>query len=304
VCRFARQAAVDFAREVPADAAAPAPRFEPLIQAALWSIRPAASNGRVHVRRRVPLVAAAASVVLMAGAAAAAHWSGFLGTRERAPASEGARVERSAKATTSRAPRAAPKILAASELPESPSLAPPTSVTTNAARMRSALPAPSVGPRSAAASLPAPAGAKRLSPPPLEPGAIVASEPRWEALFAQAGAERAAGRPGPALLLYAELSSGFPRTPEGKAARVIKGRLELDRGDAPAALRDFDGYLALGGGPLPLEEEALIGRAEALAALGRAADEETAWRRLMERFPHSAHARRAAARIAELRGKP
>ena len=307
VCRFAVQTAADFAREVPVDAA-PAARFEPLIQAALWSIHAAAPRARGRVRRRVQWVAAAASIVLMAGAAAAARWSGFLGTRERTPASDGRRVSRPVKAAPWTAARAAPEILAASEPPEPSSSAPPAPSTTRVARERPALPAPparSAEPQLAPAAPPTPAAAAtRSSPPPIGSREIPPSGPRWEALFAQAGAERAAGKPGAALRLYAELASDFPLSPEGKAARVIKGRLELDRGDAGAALNDFDGYLALGGGHLPLEEEALVGRAEALAGLGRSAEEEAAWRRTIGRFPDSAHARRAAARIAELRGHP
>jgi hypothetical protein len=295
VCRFSIQTTADFAREVPADVA-PAARFDPLIQAALWSIRVAAPGVRRRARRPAPWVAAAASILLMAGAAAAAHWSGFLGTLERRPAPESRRGPRAAKAPTSAGVRTAPEILTASEPPEPPATAPQTPAIASVTHERSAPPAPrerSAGPRLAfaSASAPTPAAVTRSSPSSI-----------GRQGFAQAAAERAAGRPAAALRLYAELAGSFPLSPEGKAARVIKGRLELDRGEAGAALNDFDGYLALGSGPL--EEEALVGRAEALHGLARSAEEPAAWRRLIDKFPYSAHARRAAARIAALRAQP
>jgi hypothetical protein len=243
----------------------------------------------------------------MAGAAAAAHWSGFLGTLERRPAPESRRGPRAAKAPTSAGVRTAPEILTASEPPEPPATAPQTPAIASVTHERSAPPAPrerSAGPRLAfaSASAPTPAAVTRSSPSSIGPQGMPSGGPRWEVLFAQAAAERAAGRPAAALRLYAELAGSFPLSPEGKAARVIKGRLELDRGEAGAALNDFDGYLALGSGPL--EEEALVGRAEALHGLARSAEEPAAWRRLIDKFPYTAHARRAAARIAALRAQP
>jgi TolA-binding protein len=49
-----------------------------------------------------------------------------------------------------------------------------------------------------------------------------------------------------------------------------------------------------------LAEEALVGRAQALAKLGRAQAEARAWQRLIERFPGSAHAPAARRRIDAL----
>ena len=79
------------------------------------------------------------------------------------------------------------------------------------------------------------------------------------------------------------------------------GRLLLDRGDAGSALREFDRYLSEGSGIL--DEEALVGRALAFKAMGRSDEEVETWSRVLSKYPHSAYARQAKARLA-VSGRP
>jgi len=271
-CRFIRHAAADFAREVPADATPP-PQLDRLIQTALWSVRaPAAPGGRrpAAVHGRAPWVVAAA-VTICVGGFAAAHLAGLFHRRAPAPAGRPAVVA----VKTAAAPTAT------AGAPE---------------------PRPPVGQDPAAATR------SRAEPDPLPRGRApkksegAAGRP-WEDLFRRATVARARGQIQEALRLYGELARDYPRSPEGTAGFAFKARLELDQGDARAAARDFDRYLARGSGG-SLEEEALVGRAEALRSLGQRAQEQAAWKLLVNRFPGSAHARRARARLAELASAP
>ena len=92
--------------------------------------------------------------------------------------------------------------------------------------------------------------------------------------------------------LYRRLIDAHPTTREAMTSRVILGRMQLARGAAADALVSFDAYLA--GTPHgTLEEQALIGRAQSLQALGRRTEERAAWRVLLERFPNTASRRTA-----------
>lgn len=273
-CRFIRGAAADFAREVPADAAPP-PQLDRLIQTALWSVwAPAVPGGRA-VRRapvhgRAPRVVAAA-VTICVGGFAAAHLAGLFNRRAAWPAGQPAAVAVSTPAAPA----------ATAGAPE---------------------------PRPLAVEEPAPAASAPAEPDPMPRGRAPkksesgAGRP-WEDLFRRATAARARGHVQQALRLYSELARDYPRSPEGTAGFAFKARLELDQGDARSAARDFDRYLARGSGG-SLEEEALVGRAEALRSLGQRAEEAAAWKLLVNRFPGSAHARRARARLAELASAP
>jgi Flp pilus assembly protein TadD len=81
---------------------------------------------------------------------------------------------------------------------------------------------------------------------------------------------------------------------------VTLAKLQLDRGNAAAALRSFNRYL--GGPGRPLEAEALVGRATALRRLGRGGEEAMAWRAIAEKYPDSAYAEQANERLAALSG--
>ena len=74
------------------------------------------------------------------------------------------------------------------------------------------------------------------------------------------------------------------------------GRLLLAQNAPQAALAHFSRYRG------PLAEEALLGRAQALAALGRSDEERSAWRELLDRFPKSVYAARARSRLGRQGG--
>lgn len=146
-------------------------------------------------------------------------------------------------------------------------------------------PAPAPEPEVAPAEEPDVTRPRRVAPP--EPSRS-ASE-----LLRDASAARRRGELAEAASLYRELQGRFPSSRETAVSRVAYGRLLLDqRGDAAAALAQFDRYLAGGGGGA-LAEEARAGRALSLARLGRQAESRAAWRDLLTHHPDSVHAERA-----------
>jgi TolA-binding protein len=117
-------------------------------------------------------------------------------------------------------------------------------------------------------------------------------------LFRRANAARRASDLAGARSLYTELEAKYPSSDEAKLARVSLGKLLLSSGGALEAERQFSQYLAQGSSELT--EEALVGRAESLKQLGRAADERQDWRRLVRDFPSSVYTERAKRRLEEL----
>jgi hypothetical protein len=97
-----------------------------------------------------------------------------------------------------------------------------------------------------------------------------------------------------------ELDATFPGSSEARVSRVSLGKLFLRAGRPSDAEAVFAQYLR--SGAADLREEALVGRAEALMALGRYADERNIWQELVRGYPASVHANRARGRIAELDG--
>lgn len=113
-------------------------------------------------------------------------------------------------------------------------------------------------------------------------------------LLERAALARRDGRSDEAIAIYRAIGRRFPGSREHAVACVALGRALL-ASDADAALETFDGCLR----DHPrgqLAEPALVGRAEALAALGRHGDEAAAWVELLRRFPDSLHAERARSR--------
>jgi len=117
-------------------------------------------------------------------------------------------------------------------------------------------------------------------------------------LFESANAARRAGDARRAVSQYRDLQRNFPGSAEAHLSHVSQGRLLLEAGSAQAALAQFEGYLSAPAGGLRLE--ALAGRAQALALLGRSRDEKAALADLVREFPGSVHATRARKRLAAL----
>ncbi|HEY4157214.1 MAG TPA: hypothetical protein VGM29_03920 [Polyangiaceae bacterium] len=128
--------------------------------------------------------------------------------------------------------------------------------------------------------------------PPSEPGA-----PNAAALLRQANAARGTGDLARTSVLLEELEQQFPGSPEAHVALVSLGKLQLLRGAPGAALERFSSYLSNGG---PLEEEALVGRAQALGMLSRSSEERATWQTLLVSFPGSVYAAQARERLSAL----
>jgi len=116
-------------------------------------------------------------------------------------------------------------------------------------------------------------------------------------LFASAKQAQRAGDTARALARFQRLEQRFSSSSEAQVSRVVSGSLWSSAGAPSKALAEYDAYLKRGG---PLAEEALVGRARALAALGRSAEELGCWRALLARYPTSLYAARARARLARL----
>ncbi len=132
--------------------------------------------------------------------------------------------------------------------------------------------------------------------------AFAAEEPVEQtaaSLLQSANAARSRGQIDQAVSLLRELQQRFPSSPEATLSHVSLGKLLMLRGLAEAALREFSTYLTTGG---PLDEEALVGRAQALGAMGRLGEERGTWEALAARFPNSVYAPRARERLRVLTG--
>jgi len=139
--------------------------------------------------------------------------------------------------------------------------------------------------------------------PPIDSAPAPPEETRAQApadLFAAAAQARRARDLDGAIQRYRQLQSAFPTSPEARLSFLSLGDLLFARGAYAAALQQLDGYLR--SGETESLEEALLGRARALAALGRRADERAAWQTLLDRFPQSDYRWRAQQRLSVLDG--
>jgi TolA-binding protein len=133
------------------------------------------------------------------------------------------------------------------------------------------------------------------------PSALSAPAPEPETaaeLFAMASAARRAGDLGRARELFASLQWKFPQSSEARVSRVSLGKLLLAENRPADAEREFAAYLA--GNERALEEEAYVGRATALARIGRDAEEVRVWQDLLRRHPSSLYATKARERLQAL----
>jgi TolA-binding protein len=115
-------------------------------------------------------------------------------------------------------------------------------------------------------------------------------------LFAKANASRSEGQGRRAIALYGELQRRYPGSAEAEISYVSLGRTLLEQGQAAIALGQFDRYLSRNAQG-PLAQEALVGKANALARLGRLDAERGTWETLLARFPKSIYRDRAHERL-------
>jgi TolA-binding protein len=135
---------------------------------------------------------------------------------------------------------------------------------------------------------------------PVEPRSnpIAAAEESAAGLFREANAARRAGNFELARAHYTELQARYPETDEARVSRVSLGKLLLSAGRTREAERQFQSYLQVRGGNL--DEEALVGRAEALGRLGESGEERRVWEVLLRGHPSTVYATRARQRLLEL----
>ena len=155
-------------------------------------------------------------------------------------------------------------------------------------------------PSSAPAASSSPRAGAHVSHEP-EPPSSAAFEGAGETparLLERAGSARRSGALGTARSLYVELQTRFPGSNEARVSYVSLGKLLLAAGRARDAEAAF--VSDLGGGAGELREEALVGRADALYALGRTREESSVRQELIRLYPSSVYARRARERVLEI----
>ena len=179
--------------------------------------------------------------------------------------------------------------------PEAPASAPGVAVTSlpDVPSVKPSPAAPAASPPSSDAPL---ARASDVGTNAPEPAQELVEHPSQ--LFERANKARRIGDHAAAEALYRRLVGAHPRSREAITSRVILGRMELARGAPAEALASFDAYLA-GEHQGSLHEEALVGRARSLQALGRREEERAAWRTLLEQFPATASRSVALERSAD-----
>jgi hypothetical protein len=126
------------------------------------------------------------------------------------------------------------------------------------------------------------------------------AHPSAAILFAQAVSLRKEGKVDASITAHLRLQRLYLAARETRLSFALVGRLLLERGVPEQALAQFNLYLAR---PGDVEEEALVGRATALAKLGRSTAEAAAWREVLDHHPGSIYATRARKRLVELAGK-
>jgi TolA-binding protein len=119
------------------------------------------------------------------------------------------------------------------------------------------------------------------------------SGPTAKSLFRRANEARSDGRVADAVREYQQLQQEFPKSREAELATISLGLLELQRGNAQAALTQF--HRAHVEYPSP---EALWGEAQVLRDLGRFVQERELLEELLGRYPGSPYAAAANKRLA------
>jgi TolA-binding protein len=155
---------------------------------------------------------------------------------------------------------------------------------------------------SASAPLAAPSALsmERSAPPAVSaPSALKAklqSKSDAAVLFGAAALARREGNASKAIALFDSLQERFPGSREARLSDMTLGALHLQRGAATDALEHFRRYLRASPGG-ELASEALWGESQALAALGQRGESQRRLQLLVERFPNSAYATAARAKL-------
>jgi hypothetical protein len=301
-CRLERQLRSDFEAELSADD--DAREIQSFVSGALRAVRspalPRAVRKSAHAWRRRLVFVLAATMVFATGLAAA-------------------QVEITGRAFSA----AREKIAFFFHLPspEPPTAVAAKSVPAEQASVGQAANAPAVDAPSAAeavvdvavpAALEAPSPRPAVHRAPAEPTFVAAptlgpvpvpsseapkSRDSASAVFDDASAARRRGNWVEATELYRDLQVRFPASPEARLSIAVVARMQLDLGETGAAASGFAAYLATG--DRALREEAMAGRAIALGRLGRAREEDTAWRDLLVAYPSSGYASLARTRLRQ-----
>jgi outer membrane protein assembly factor BamD (BamD/ComL family) len=112
---------------------------------------------------------------------------------------------------------------------------------------------------------------------------------------------RASGQFRASAQVYRRIVERHAATEAAASALVSLGTIELEKlGEPASALSRFDLYLSRTGRRGPLAQEALYGRARALRALGRVAQEGAALEELVQSYGRSLYSKAARARLAQL----
>ena len=238
-------------------------------------------------------MAAALLLGLTGLAAAASSWSFWRGASRDAV--DGASTGAGALTAASARRGSIKALQAPAALPDGPSAEPLVALAPLAAPV-AAVPPAAMATSDARATRAVARGepAKR----PMEPAPPEAEVPADAArLFDDANAARRRGDHGEAETAYGRLMEEHPGSPEARESLVVLGRMLLDDGAPARALPNFDEYVRRGGA---LTAEAMLGRALALAQLGRTEEERRAWSTLAGAYPDGVYAERARARLADL----
>lgn len=301
VCRFEYAARLDFHEEAQRLAgpppALPLRPFQPFASELEDKPRVVPLARR---RRRGRLVVALVAAALISASAAVASVSGrapwhALGTWLSEPAAVRTPSEAAdpPKKMRSMPPGAAPA--AAVATPVAPVVEPTPSEVVAPEHPHVAVAKRAVAPIKAVGAVEAPSAP---APTPVKDAATVKEPSPAAKLFGEANQARRAGDIGRASGLYHLLQDQYAGSPEAELSRVTLALLQLDNGDAQAALVGFERYLA--GSSRGLEAEALVGRARALGRLGRRNQEVSAWQEVQRKYPRSIYGRQATERLAAL----
>jgi TolA-binding protein len=116
------------------------------------------------------------------------------------------------------------------------------------------------------------------------------------AAFREASRLRREGKTALAMRRYRELLQRYPSSAEARASEIALGMLHLRGGSAGAGLRYFESYLGAAPGG-QLAADALWGKTQALAAMGRNDEARRGLQLLIDRYPRSTYATAARAKL-------